>query len=81
MIVNLVNKHKVYVLINSHSPYLIEALKVYSGVGVKEQTHFYFNELSNEGVEVKEVTDDLSFLFDALSLPFQKLEQTVLGIS
>jgi predicted ATPase len=81
LIVNLVNQHKVYVLINSHSPYMIEALKVYSDISIKEKTHFYLNELINERVEVKEVTDDLSFLFDALSLPFQKLEQTVLGIS
>jgi len=81
LIVNLVNQHKVYVLINSHSPYLIEALKVYSDISIKEKTHFYFNELTHEGVKVKEVTDDLSFLFDTLSLPFQKLEQTVLGIS
>ncbi|MEN8218218.1 MAG: AAA family ATPase [Pseudomonadota bacterium] len=79
LIINLVTQHKVYVLINSHSPYLIEALKVYSDINIKEQTHFYFNELTNEGVKVKEVTDDLSFLFDALSLPFHKLEQTVLG--
>jgi predicted ATPase len=81
LIVNLVNQHKVYVLINSHSPYMIEALKVYSDISIKDKTHFYLNELINERVEVKEVTDDLSFLFDALSLPFQKLEQTVLGIS
>lgn len=74
LIVNLVEQHKVYVLINSHSPYLIEALKVYSDINIKDKTHFYFNELSHEGVEVKEVTDDLSFLFETLSLPFQKLE-------
>ncbi|EDN71397.1 ABC transporter ATP-binding protein [Beggiatoa sp. PS] len=76
LIVNLVNQHKVYVLINSHSPYLIEALKVYSDISIKERTHFYFNELTHKGVEVKEVTEDLSVLFDALSLPFQKLEQS-----
>ncbi|RKZ40834.1 MAG: hypothetical protein DRR16_08640 [Candidatus Parabeggiatoa sp. nov. 3] len=81
LIVNLVNQHKVYVIINSHSPYMIEALKVYSDISIKQQTHFYFNALTHDGVEVKEVTDDLSFLFEALSLPFQKLEQTVLGIS
>jgi len=81
LIVNLVKQHKVYVIINSHSPYMIEALKVYSDRSIKEQTHFYFNKLTPEGVEVKEVTDDLSFLFETLSLPFQKLEQTVLGIS
>ncbi|RKZ63143.1 MAG: hypothetical protein DRR08_04325 [Candidatus Parabeggiatoa sp. nov. 2] len=81
LIVNLVNQHKVYVLINSHSPYLIEALKVYSDISIKEKTHFYFNELTDEGIEVKKVTDDLSSLFEALSLPFHKLEQTVLGIS
>jgi predicted ATPase len=81
LIVNLVNQYKVYVLINSHSPYLIEALKVYSDISIKDKTSFYFNELTHKGLEVKEVTDDLSFLFDTLSLPFKKLEQTVLGIS
>ncbi len=81
LIVNLVNQHKVHVLINSHSPYLIEALKVYSDISIKDKTHFYFNELTPEGLEVTEVTDDLSGLFDTLSLPFQKLEQTVLGMS
>lgn len=78
LIVNLVEQHKVYVLINSHSPYMIEALKVYSDIGIKEKTHFYLNEFINESVEVTEVTEDLSCLFEALSLPFQKLEQTAL---
>ncbi|KHD05994.1 hypothetical protein PN36_07960 [Candidatus Thiomargarita nelsonii] len=81
LIVNLVNQHKVYVLVNSHSPYMIEALKVYSDMSIKGQTHFYLNKLTNKGIEVKEVTEDLSSLFEALSLPFQKLEKTVLGIS
>jgi predicted ATPase len=79
LIIKLVHQHKVYVLINSHSPYLIEALKVYSDISIKEKTHFYFNELTHKGVEVKEVTDDLSLLFETLSLPFQKLERTMLG--
>jgi len=81
LIIKLVHQHKVYVLINSHSPYLIEALKVYSDLSIKEKTHFYFNELTHKGVEVKEVTDDLSHLFETLSLPFQKLEHTMLGNS
>ncbi|OQY54954.1 MAG: hypothetical protein B6247_09760 [Candidatus Parabeggiatoa sp. nov. 2] len=50
-------------------------------VNQHKETHFYFNELTDEGIEVKKVTDDLSSLFEALSLPFHKLEQTVLGIS
>jgi predicted ATPase len=81
LIVNLVCQHKVSVLLNSHSPYMIEALKVYSDINIKEKTHFYLNEFINENVEVTEVTEDLSSLFETLSLPFQKLEQTVLGIS
>ncbi len=81
LIVNLVYQHKVSVLLNSHSPYMIEALKVYSDINIKDKTHFYLNELSNEHIEVTEVTEDLSSLFEALSLPFHKLEQTVLGSS
>jgi predicted ATPase len=78
LIVNLVSQHKVYVLVNTHSPYMIEALKVYSDISVKEQTHFYFNHFKNFSIEVKEVTDDLSFVFEKLSLPFQKLDKTAL---
>jgi len=81
LIVNLVYQHKVSVLLNSHSPYMIEALKVYSDINIKDKTHFYLNEFINENVEVTEVTEDLSSLFETLSLPFQKLEQTVLGTS
>ena len=81
LIVKLVEQHKVYVLINSHSPYMIEALKIYSDIRIKQKTHFYLNELINESIEVTDVTEDLSSLFEALSLPFQKLEQTALGNS
>jgi predicted ATPase len=72
LIVNLVNQHKVYVLVNSHSPYMIEALKVYSDMSIKGQTHFYLNKLTNKGIEVKEVTEDLSSLFEALSCNIYK---------
>jgi len=78
LLVDLVNQYKVYVLVNSHSPYMIEALKVYSDINIKGQTHFYFNQLTDMGIEAKEVTNDLSSVFEKLSLPFQKLEQTAL---
>ncbi len=80
LIVNLVSQHKVYVLVNSHSPYMIEALKVYSDITIKEQTHFYFNQLTDKGIEVDEVSHDLSPVFEKLSLPFHKLEKTALEI-
>jgi predicted ATPase len=80
LIVNLVLKHKVYVLINSHSPYMIEALKVYSDQSINDKTHFYFNQIHHEQIEVQEITEDLSLIFEKLSLPFQKLEKTALGM-
>ena len=76
LLVDLVNQHKVYVLVNSHSPYMIEALKIYSDRNIKEKTHFYLNQLTDMGIKVNEVTNDLSIVFEKLSLPFQKLEQT-----
>jgi len=72
LIVNLVNQHKVYVLVNSHSPYMIEALKVYSDMSIKGQTRFYLNKITNKGIEVKEVSEDLSSLFEALSCNIYK---------
>ena len=81
LIVDLVKSLDVKILINSHSPYMIEALKVYSDKDIRQQTNFYYNETTNKTVVVNDVTYDLSDVFEKLSEPFKTLEKIDLGIN
>jgi len=76
IIVELV-KYGVKIVVNSHSPYMIEALKVYSDKEkIQSQTNFYLTEIdgnsSNESI--KDVTVDLEPIFIKLAEPYRKLE-------
>ncbi|MFK5975339.1 MAG: AAA family ATPase [Sulfurovum sp.] len=80
IIVELV-KNGVKVVVNSHSPYMIEALKVYSeNKGLGDKTNFYLAE-KNEGEitsSIREVNDDMWLIFEKLSTPLSDLKMTSL---
>ena len=70
MIVEIVKKG-VRVLVNSHSPYMIEALKRYSEVKkVEDRTDFYLAE--NGYIEHQE---SLENIFEKLALPMRELKR------
>lgn len=76
IIIELV-KSGVTVLVTSHSPYIVEALKTYSDKAkLEDKTNFYLAE-SKDGVSstIKNVSNDLEPIFEKLSEPFNKLEQ------
>jgi len=77
VIVELV-KYGIPVLLTSHSPYLIQALKFFSeNSEIKSQTHFYLAEQTeNNGSIISEVTDDLNRIFAKLSKPLRELVWT-----
>lgn len=81
LVVNLIKICEIKILINSHSPYMIEALKVYSDKVIREQTNFYYNEKKDNAVVVNDVTYDLGYVFEQLSEPFRTLEKINLGIN
>jgi len=68
-------KYGIPVLLTSHSPYLIQALKVFSeNNGITPQTHFYLAERADDNASViSEVTDDPNQIFKKLSKPLQEL--------
>jgi len=72
IIVNLMN-NKIKVLVNTHSPYMIEALQKYSLN--RKDTHFYLA-VNNE---IKQINNDnsqtLSAIFSKLSEPFDEFEK------
>jgi predicted ATPase len=75
LIVNLV-KSGVRAVVNSHSPYMIEALKRFSEKEkIEEQTNFY---LAEDGY-IKQIENDnsktLEKIFNKLSEPFETFEQ------
>ncbi|MFK7906741.1 MAG: AAA family ATPase [Chitinophagales bacterium] len=66
-------KAGVPILLASHSPYFIEALKIYSDKEIPEKTKFYFGEMQEKGSVFKDVTSDLEPIFELLATPMQKL--------
>ncbi|MBI5916227.1 MAG: ATP-binding protein [Bacteroidetes bacterium] len=75
LLVELV-KNDIRVMVTSHSPYLIQALKVFSDKeGIAENTHFHLasRKEKSPGCVIENVTDDLNRLFQKLSEPLQDL--------
>ncbi len=64
----------VYVLVSTHSPYMIEALKHYSEKLQQEKiTNFYLGNSGEHGTIFSDVTQNLNPLFKLLSMPMQRL--------
>jgi predicted ATPase len=70
-----------YILVTSHSPYFIEALKLYADKYLEEKRiSFYLSQKDKEmkTVCMDNVTYDISPIFDILSIPFEELEMVQL---
>jgi len=73
LLVELV-KNNVPVLVTTHSPYFLEALKVFSDkAAINNRTNFYLGEETKEGSIFKDVTQNLDELFEKFSTPMIKL--------
>jgi predicted ATPase len=73
LLVELV-KNDIPVIVTSHSPYFVEALKVYSDkADISDKTYFYLGEMSEKGSTFKDVSQNLDLLFEKFSTPMLKL--------
>jgi len=74
-VICLLVKHEIPVLLTSHSPYLIEALRYYSKeYDIERFTNYYLAERNENGlVDIENVNDEMNRVFLKLSEPFQKL--------
>ena len=72
-IVSLV-KGNIIVLVNSHSPYMIEALKRY-GTEAEIQKDFYLATKKGQQSVIKDVTTNISPIFEQLSEPFEIFDE------
>lgn len=68
------SKYGIPLLITTHSPYIVQALRVFSKrEEMTEKTKFYLADKVNESSEIIDVTDDLNKIFLKLSKPFEEL--------
>lgn len=75
MLVELV-KSEISVIVTSHSPYMIQALKYFSEVSdIQDKTAYYFAELDENKKQsnITEVTNDLNVIFSTLAAPLRDL--------
>lgn len=67
------SEHGIKVLVNSHSPYMIEALEKFSNN--KEKNHFYLAEEGNITKVDNSNSDTLAKIFSKLSEPFEEFDK------
>lgn len=80
ILVEVAKREGVHILVNSHSPYFIEALKVYSDkMGLGEDMKFYHAQKKGPSSSIiRDVTNQLEEVFELLTEPFHQLEKETL---
>ena len=75
LIVLLHKEFNMHILLNTHSPYFLRALQVYSAKhGVADKSKYYLSELREGKAYIVNVTDNIEKIYLKLSEPLQKLE-------
>lgn len=75
IIVLLQKEFDMTILINTHSPYFLEAIEVYSEkYKIKNKCKYYLAENAGEVSSIKDVTEKVESIYKKLAEPFQKLE-------
>jgi predicted ATPase len=74
MIIELI-KFEIPVIITSHSPYMIQALKFFSEKNnLKEKSNYYYAQMNeNNQSDLVDVSDDLNIIFSKLAEPLKDL--------
>ncbi len=73
-------EYGMHILINSHSPYFIDAIDKFSQIyGIRETCKFYLTKESEnkESSTLMDVSEDLSGVFDLLYEPMQEMENRI----
>lgn len=75
VIVLLQKEFDLNILLNTHSPYFLEAIEVYSEkYQITDKCKYYLTEISNNTSIIKDVTDSTELIYKKLAKPFQTLE-------
>lgn len=75
LIVLLHKEFGMHILLNTHSPYFLRAIQVYSAKHeVADRCKYYLAEVSGVNANICDVSDDIDKIYKKLSRPLQKLE-------
>lgn len=76
LIVLLSKEFRINILLNTHSPYFLRAIQVYSAkYEMADKCKYYMSELvNNKKVNILDVSDDVDKIFEKLAQPLQVLE-------
>lgn len=75
LIVMLHKEFGMHILLNTHSPYFLRAIQVYSAKHeVADKCNYYLSEEMGEQVTITDVTNDINRIYAKLSKPLQDLE-------
>ena len=75
LIVLLQKEFQMHILVNTHSPYFLEAIEVFSAKhGIADQCRYYLADNKGQSSIFVDVTDNLESLYSKLAYPLQTLE-------
>lgn len=75
LIVLIQKEFGVHVLLNTHNPYFLRAIQVYSAKYESADTcKYYLSEVFEDQANITDVTDDIDKIYAKLSRPLQRLE-------
>lgn len=75
LIVLIQKEFNLHVLLNTHSPYFLRAIQVYSAqYEAADKCKYYLAEVENEQAYITDVTENIEKIYQKLSRPLQKLE-------
>lgn len=75
LIVLIQKEFGMHVLLNTHSPYFLRAIEIYSAKhGIADKCKYYLSVLKEDDAYIQDVSDDIESIYQKLSAPFQALE-------
>ena len=75
MIVLLHKEFEMHILLNTHSPYFLRAIQVYSEqYGVMDKCNYYLAKTDGQKATITDVTDCIEKIYEKLYIPLQSLE-------
>lgn len=75
LIVLIQKEFGMHVLLNTHSPYFLRAIQVYSAkYEIADKCKYYLSALNNDQAIISDVTSEIDKIYKKLSYPLQQLE-------
>ena len=77
LLVLIQQEYGMHILINTHSPYFLDAIDVYAAKhGIREKCRFYLSSDNGRYADFEDVSDNIDRIYKLLANPFQTLENT-----